>query len=124
MALVIDEERTGKILEVTVSDKLTKEDYQVFGPQIEHDIQKNGKVRILFRMRDFHGWNAGGLWEDTKFYFKHFSDIERLAMVGDKKWEKGMATLCKPFTTATVRFFTPDEIESARQWLQEEQPQQ
>lgn len=120
MSLVIDEEKQGKILEVTVSDKLTKEDYQLFGPQVEKDIREKGKVRILFHMQDFHGWNAGGLWEDAKFYLKHFSDIERLAMVGDKKWEKSMAALCKPFTTAKVRFFTPFEIEAARLWLEEE----
>jgi len=38
---------------------------------------------------------------------------------GDKKWEKGMATFCKPFTTAKIRFFSPDEIETAKKWLQE-----
>ena len=119
MALTIHEEVSGKILEVSVSGKLTKEDYQTFTPQVEADIQENGKVRILFRMEDFHGWQAGALWEDLKFDMKHFSDIEKLAMVGDKKWEKGMATFCKPFTTAKIRFFTPEELDAAREWLEE-----
>jgi hypothetical protein len=43
------------------------------------------------------------LWEDIKFSVKHFADIERLAMVGDKKWQRGMAAFCKPFTKATIR---------------------
>ena len=42
-------------------------------------------------MKDFHGWDAGALWEDIKFDLKHFSDIERVAMVGEKKWQKGMS---------------------------------
>lgn len=41
---------------------------------------------------------------------KHFNDIERLAIVGDSKGEKGMAIFCKPFTTATVRHFDVSEI--------------
>ena len=88
-------------------------------PQVVKDIRENGKVRILFQMHDFHGWQAGALWEDIKFDMKHFADIERLALVGDKKWEKGMATFCRPFTTAKIRFFSPDEIETAKKWLQE-----
>jgi len=54
---------------------------------------------------DFHGWTAGGGWEDTKFGVRHFNDIERLAIVGDKTWEKGMAYFCKVFTLAKVRYF-------------------
>jgi hypothetical protein len=48
-------------------------------------------LRILFIMDDFHGWTAGAMWEDTKFDLKHWKDIERLAIVGETKWEKGMA---------------------------------
>ena len=70
-------------------------------------------------MRDFHGWTAGALWEDIKFDVRHFRDIERLALVGEKKWEKGMAVFCKPFTTAKVRYFERAKADEARAWLQE-----
>jgi hypothetical protein len=105
---------------VTVTGKLTKEDYHQFVPRLEKDIQQKGKIRILFEMQDFHGWQVAALWEDIKFDIKHFSDIERLAMVGEKKWEKGMSLFCKPFTTAKVRFFSPDEIEQAKSWMQKD----
>ena len=119
MALTIKEKEIGKIIEVFVSEKLTKEDYKLFIPQVEKDIAQNGKVRILFVMQDFHGWEMSALWEDIKFDVKHFADIECLAMIGDKKWEKGMAKFCVPFTTAKIRFFPPEEIEDARKWLQD-----
>ncbi len=35
-------------------------------------------------MHDFHGWSAGVLWEGVKFDWKHYGDIERLAIVGEK----------------------------------------
>ena len=68
-------------------------------------------------MRDFHGWTAGGLWEDLKFDLRHFRDIERLAMVGDKQWEQGVSVFCRPFTTAKVRYFDEAAIQEARTWL-------
>ena len=59
------------------------------------------------------------LWEDTKFAIKHFADIERLAMVGEKKWQQRMATFCKPFTKATIRYFDRADAAEARKWLAE-----
>jgi hypothetical protein len=110
---------TGKILAVKLSGKLSKEDYETFVPEVESLIKSQGKIRILLQMHDFHGWTVGALWEDIKFDMKHFKDIERLAMVGDRKWEAGMAAFCKPFTTATVRYFDESEMEAARSWIEE-----
>ena len=109
----------GKVLSVKMSGKLSTEDYERFVPEVEGLIKKHGKIRILLQMHDFHGWSVGALWEDIKFDIKHFSDIERLAMVGDRKWEAGMAAFCKPFTTAKVRYFDVSDIDQARQWIEE-----
>jgi hypothetical protein len=110
----------GRVLEVRITGKLTKEAYQKFVPAVDEQIREHGKLRILFVMRDFHGWTAGALWEDLKFDLKHWKDIERLAIVGDKKWEKGMTTFCKPFTKAQIRYFDAAQIEDARQWIESE----
>lgn len=117
MAIQVNEIQDGRVIEVTVSDKLTAADYQHFVPTCERLIKQYGKISILFEMRDFHGWEAGALWEDIKFDLKHFRDIERLAMIGDQRWEKWMAEFCRPFTTAKIRFFDPAQEESARQWV-------
>ena len=70
-------------------------------------------------MHDFHGWTLGGLWEDIKFDLKHFAHIERLALIGDTKWEAGMAVFCKPFTTASIRYFGEARYDDAICWIQE-----
>jgi hypothetical protein len=108
-----------KILIVNLTGKLAKEDYERFVPEVEQMIKKNAKIRILCQMHDFHGWEMGALWDDIKFDLKHFKDIERLALVGDRKWEHGMAVFCKPFTTAKVRYFDQHEAEHAAQWIRE-----
>lgn len=117
MAVEVQDVADDKIVEVKLSGKLTKEDYGHFVPVIEEAIQKNVKVRMLVIMQDFHGWTAGALWEDVKFDWHHFRDIERLALVGEKRWEAGMAVFCKPFTTATVKYFDHTDTEEARHWI-------
>jgi hypothetical protein len=117
MAVDLREEDGGKLLVLTLSGKLTKEDYEKFGPEVERLIKQHGKVRILCQMQDFHGWSLGALWEDVKFDVKHFRDIERLALVGDRKWEKDMAAFCKPFTTAKIKYFDVSAADEAATWI-------
>ncbi|HEY7162116.1 MAG TPA: STAS/SEC14 domain-containing protein [Acidobacteriota bacterium] len=105
-----------KVLEVEITGKLGIQDYEGFVPEIETQM-KSGKIRILLELIDFHGWTAGALWEDTKFAARHFNDIERIAIVGDKYWERGMAVFCQPFTTATIRYFDFSKMDEARQWI-------
>ncbi|MBN2295642.1 MAG: STAS/SEC14 domain-containing protein [Pirellulales bacterium] len=119
MSVELYKENDGKVLNVRVSGKLTKEDYALFVPEFEKSIIDHGKIRILFEMNDFHGWEAAALWEDLKLDFKHWADIERIAMVGDKAWQEGMSFFCKPFTTAKVRYFGHHELDRARQWISE-----
>lgn len=119
MSIQLNEEKGGKVLVVHVSGKLVKADYEHFVPRFEQLVQQHGKLRVLFDMTDFHGWDAGALWEDIKFDVKHFRDMERIAMIGEKKWQKGMATFCKPFTKAKVRYFDHAEAAQARKWLDE-----
>ena len=89
-------------------------------PELDRLLAKHGKISILFEMHDFHGWSAGALWADTKFALKHFSEIERVAVIGEKRWQKGMTTFCKPFTRAEIRYFDHDHQAEANAWVQEE----
>jgi hypothetical protein len=119
MSIQVKQENGGTILVVRVSGTLAKADYELFVPEFERLLREHGKPSVLFDMSGFHGWEAGALWEDLKFDMKHFADIERLAMVGDKKWEHGMAAFCKLFTTASIRYFDEADIGEARKWLEE-----
>jgi len=117
MTIRLTENNDGTIVEVQVSGKLTDKDYEQFVPVFDRLVKQQGKVRVLFDMVDFHGWELGALWDDIKFDITHFSSFEMLAMVGDKAWEKGMSVLCRPFTTARIKYFERTAIEEARQWL-------
>ncbi len=120
MAVTVSEEREGKIIEIHASGKLSEKDYKQFLPEIERVIKKHGKISIAFEMTQFHGWEPGALWEDIKFDCKHFSDIDRLAMIGENRWQAWMAKFCRPFTTAKIRYFDHKDSEKARLWIEGE----
>ena len=119
MPIESKEENGGKVLIVHITGHLVKKDYQQFVPEFERLLRQHGKLRVLFDMTDLHGWDGAAMWEDIKFDIKHFADIERLAMVGDKKWQHFMATFFKPFTKAVSRYFDQASAAEARKWLDE-----
>jgi hypothetical protein len=118
MPLHLSEDVREKVLEVHVSGKLHRQDYEKFVPDTERLIKQYGKIRVLMVMRDFHGWDTGALWEDIKWDAKHFNDVERVAIVGEKKWQQWLVAFCKPFTRATVRYFDQEKLDEARAWVE------
>jgi hypothetical protein len=119
MPVQLQEKDNGRILEVRVTGKLVHEDYQRFVPEFDRLVKRQGRIRLLFEMSDFHGWELQAAWDDLKLGVKHFADIERIAMVGDEKWQEWIAIFCRPFTKAKIRYFGRNAIEEARRWVAE-----
>src|ERR1044072_4893963 len=94
-----------QVLGFRMSGKLHDEDYKKFVPLVDAAIARDGKARLLAQFHDFQGWDAHALWDDIKFSTTHCTKIERIALVGEKKWEEWMAKVCKPFTMAKVEYF-------------------
>lgn len=117
MALEFQQEDDGRVLIVRVGGKLTKADYETFVPEVDGMVAKAGKIRILFVMHDFHGWTVPAAWEDLKFGLRHFSGIERLGLVGEKRWQSWMIPFCRPFTKAELRYFDSGQLEEAKEWI-------
>lgn len=107
----------GFVLAFKITGKLHDEDYKQFVPVIGAAIRAHRKVRLLAEFADFHGWALHALWDDMKLATKHCADVERVALVGDRKWEEWMAKICRPFTMAELRYFGPSEAVTAWIWL-------
>lgn len=108
-----------KTIGFKLSGKLHDEDYKTFVPAVEAAVSAEEKVRLFAQFEDFHGWDLHAAWDDFKFGVEHYSDVERIALVGDRKWEEWMAAFCKPFTRASVKYFDASEVEAAWEWLRE-----
>ncbi len=109
-----------KVAGFKLSGKLHDDDYRQFVPTIETLLNAEGRVRMFVQFEDFHGWDLHAAWDDFKFAMRHYSDFDRIAMVGDRRWEKWMVQVCKPFTKAKVRYFDISQIDDAWAWLRED----
>lgn len=106
------------IVTLRVSGTLSLDEYTSSQKGISDAIKKSGKVRILILAEDFEGWEKAGDWNDVTFQLAHDGDIERMAIVSNKKWED-MARL---FTGSGLRrfpieFFDSSDIGKARVWI-------
>lgn len=109
---------SDKVLGFKLSGKLHHEDYKTFVPAIDAAAQQ-GKVRLLAQFEDFHGWDLQALWDDIKFSTTHCTKFERIALVGEKKWESWMSKICKPFTMAKIHYFEASQLAEAWAWAAE-----
>jgi hypothetical protein len=110
---------SDKVLGFRMSGKLHDEDYKTFVPIVDAAIGKEGKIRLLAVFHDFQGWDLHALWDDITFSTTHCTKIERIALVGEKKWEEWMAKVCKPFTMAKIQYFDAAQLEHAWAWILE-----
>jgi hypothetical protein len=76
------------LVALRLSGTLNRDDYEAMLPEITKRLQAEGSLRLYWEMDDFHGWTAGGIWEDGSFDARHASDFTRIAMVGQKKWQE------------------------------------
>lgn len=98
---------------------LEPKDLEVLGSQLDLQVEQHGTIRLLIELVDFQGWTPAALWEDARLAFKHYGDIDRVAVVGESRWEKEITTLGKLFTKAEVRYFDVERREDASAWIRE-----
>ena len=117
MSLELLQDPPHHLVEVKVTGKLADPDYQAFVPQVDDFIRQNGKIRILFDMHDFHGWTLFGALEDMRFGIHHSKDIERIAVVGEKGWQKWSTPVARMFSKADIRYFDRGHAADAHDWV-------
>jgi SpoIIAA-like len=111
-------EESGSLLVVKLRGKLTKADMDALQRKAVEVIQREGSVRVLVTAETFEGWDEKGDWGDLSFMMKYDEKIERIAVVGDKKWEDlTVAFTGKGMRSAQVEYFLPHQLAAARAWV-------
>lgn len=110
------------IASMTLTGKLEIEDYDSFVPRMERFVHKHKGAGLVIHLTDFNGWNTGALWENTQFEGRHYDNVSRIAVVGDRFWQKGLSSFLKAFPKADVRYFDTALKEDALKWLTRRQP--
>lgn len=111
------EQTAGNIIATKATGKLMEADYDKLLLLLTEKLKQYEKIRWYLEMEDFDGWKLKAFWEDVKFDAKHANDFDKVAMVGEKKWEKWMTDLMKLFSSAEVKYFDASQKEEAVKWI-------
>lgn len=117
MPIALNPEQDGKVLVVELVGTLAKEDYKPLTEEFQRLAAQHGKIRVLLDMTRFEGWDMAALWQEAKFDLQHLNKMERLAVIGDKRWQHAIAAGAKPFTPAEVRYFETADAGQAHAWV-------
>ena len=68
-------------------------------------------------MGDFEEKELEDFWEAAKFEFSHGNSFDKVAMLGEQRWEQLMPEFSRPFALAEVRYFNAKQKEEAIKWI-------
>jgi hypothetical protein len=117
ISIAIKRNKKRVFIEIAMIGKLKHEDYQLFVPMIDKALKgaKGLEVDMLVDMRGFKGWEFLAAWDDFKFGLKHRNAFDKMAIIGNKKWEEASTAMMSHLMTGKSKFFK--EREKALSWL-------
>lgn len=97
--------------------KLTHEDYEKITPMINSALEsvKEPNVKVFIDGTEFEGWEARAAWDDFRFVLKHGNEFVKVAIYGNKKWEKYISKIASWFISGEVKYF--EDKNEAYKWL-------
>ena len=111
------EKRADGVLAIHADGQLTTDDYTNFVPRFEQLAQQGPTPMRIELGPDFSGWSLAALWRDLKFDYAHKAQFGRIAVIGDKRWEKWGMDLSNPLSPGEMRFFERGQEADAEEWL-------
>jgi len=114
-------ESSGSVIGYKVVGKVTAVDYQQLNPEIQSLVEQyNDDVCLLLDLQEFAGEEVRAWLPDLKFRHSFRDKIDKMAIVGDKRWQKWLTALADPFFADEAKFFPPKETAQAWAWLHED----
>ncbi len=111
---------SDNLYRVHVSGVLSKIELENVQAVAAQEIKRLGKIKLLFILEQFQGWERGADWGDVNFFTTHDKDIEQIAIVGDEKWrDHALAFAGAGVRKAAVQFYPSSEGAQAHAWLLE-----
>ena len=119
LSIGIDRVENQFFLTLKAQGKLTHEDYETITPMIDSALAevKDPNIKALIDGTELEGWEPRAAWDDFRLGLKHGSEFEKIAIYGNKDWQKIAAKIGSWFTSGEVKYFK--NYEEAVAWLHE-----
>ena len=108
------------IVTAKITGKLTYAELTELQKAMIKIIGQQGGVRLLIVSENFQGWDNAGNWGDVSFMSTSDPYINKMAIVGEKKWEEmTLMFTAKGLREFPIEYFQTDELSKAVAWLAE-----
>jgi hypothetical protein len=104
-------------IEFAIKGKLTKEEYEAFESKIESLLEDYNipSMNVLIDIRETTGVEIKALWSDFLFAIRHFNEIKKVGIVGNKKLEEYTIKAANKLVSSDMQYF--EDHEKAHKWL-------
>ena len=102
-------------IEVSVLGQFTADDYREFEDAVNYGIKFQGKVNLLFDLRDMLSYSLDVAWEELVFTREHKHDFGRIAVLTGDQWVAWSLWVNRMFSSAEIQLF--DDLELAQAWV-------
>jgi hypothetical protein len=115
-ATIEQEEGTLRVLRIT--GLLRKSEFDAALATEARQWGPTSRVKVLVIVENFKGWERGDDWGDVTFFETHGDQIDKIAIVADPQLETDLVMFTGAgFRRAPVKFFSANQLASARAWL-------
>lgn len=113
-------ESSGAVVGMRVSETLTHADLDQIAADLKPYLSKDARINVLILMEDFHGWESvSAMLQDLKIDAQANKHVDRIAMVGEAKWQKWMAWFTKAVARGELKYFDRAQLAQAWEWLRQ-----
>jgi hypothetical protein len=112
-------DNTEGVLTIRISGKLRHSELATAQKNAAEILKKSGGSCVLVLAEKFDGWDKGGDWGDLSGQEQLDTQIDRMAIVGEKRWEDvALLFTGKGVRHIEIEYFSPTDLPRARSWLQ------
>ena len=111
-------QREGDVVTARLFGKLDPSAYDGVNEEIDKVMSHAEHVRLVLDLREFDGWSGlSALGDHLSLVREHYRVPERIAIVGDKAWQKMAGKIMARFVNAQTKFFDSGDYDGAVAWV-------
>ena len=95
MPVTLREDPAARTVELTVSGRISRVDFDALAPRIEAFAEAHGPIRVIEVIDSLDGFDPSLIWEGMKLDFRILPRISHCAAVGDAPWRGPRPWCCR-----------------------------
>ena len=110
-------ESEGNLVCCKAIGKLTDEDLHNLTVRIERILENHGSFLLYVDLEFFKGWEWQTAWDKNIYGKKYWDQIEKIAFVGNQKWEQMINKIAQNLKNGDKRYFSIAHHSMAIEWI-------